>query len=550
MRSILVFFTAVFLLACSGDKNNTSEKPEFKYTPSKDISELLNDYKEVELKADLSKLSSDQKNLISILIEASDIMDELFWLQTYGEKHELFENIADSVTKAYVDINYGPWDRLNADRSFINEIGEKPKGANFYPLDMTKEEFNAMDDSTKTDLYTLIRRNEEGELYTLPYHEAYQKKLSQASELLKNAAEIAEDPGLKKYLVLRAEALLNDQYFESDIAWMDMKSNVIDVVIGPIENYEDQLYNYKTAYEAYVLVKDVEWSNKLARFTAFLPDLQGSLPVDQEYKNEAPGTDSDLNAYDVVYYAGNCNSGGKTIAINLPNDERVQLEKGTRRLQLKNAMRAKFDEIMLPISTILIDPDQKQNVTFDAFFANTMFHEVAHGLGIKNTINGLGPVRRALKEKASAIEEGKADILGLYMISKLHEMGELSDADLMDYYVTFMAGIFRSIRFGSTSAHGMANMIRFNFFKEMNAFEKDDTSGYYKVNRQNFEAAISALSNKILVLQGNGDYEAANKLFNDYGKVGEELQLDLERVNKAGIPKDIVFKQGKRILGI
>lgn len=550
MRTILVFFAAVFLLACSGEKKETTEKPAIQYTPSKNISELLNDYKEVELNADLSKLSSDQKKLIAILIEASDIMDELFWLQTYGDKSELLDNISDSACRAYAEINYGPWDRLNADLSFINEIGEKPKGANFYPLDMSEEEFNALEDSSKTDLYTLVKRDEEGALYTIPYHEAYREKLSQASDLLKKGAELAEDSELKNYLTLRADALLNDEYFESDIAWMDMKSNDIDVVIGPIENYEDQLYNYKTAYEAYVLVKDVEWSNKLARFIAFLPNLQNSLPVDQKYKNEAPGTDSDLNAYDVVYYAGNCNSGGKTIAINLPNDEKVQLEKGTRRLQLKNAMRAKFDEIMLPISTILIDPEQQQNVTFDAFFANTMFHEVAHGLGIKNTINDLGPVRRALKEKASAIEEGKADILGVYMISKLHEMGELPDTELMDYYVTFMAGIFRSIRFGSTSAHGMANMIRFNFFNEMNAFEKDEESGYYRVNRENFELAINALSNKILVLQGDGDYEAANNLFEQYGIVGSDLQQDLERVNNAGIPKDIVFKQGKQILGL
>ncbi|QNL21828.1 Zn-dependent hydrolase [Hyphobacterium sp. CCMP332] len=550
MRTILAFFAAALLLACTGEKKETAKNPAIQYTPSKNISDVLNDYKEVELNADLSKLSSDQKNLIAILIEASEIMDELFWLQTYGDKSELLDNISDSACRAYAEINYGPWDRLNADLSFINEIGEKPKGANFYPKDMTEGEFNALEDSSKTGLYTLIKRDDSGELYSVPYHEAYLEKLSQASDLLKKGAEIAADTGLKNYLNLRAEALLNDEYFESDIAWMDMKSNNIDVVIGPIENYEDQLYNYKTAYEAYVLVKDVEWSNKLMRFIAFLPDLQKSLPVDQKYKNEAPGTDSDLNAYDVVYYAGNCNSGGKTIAINLPNDERVQLEKGTRRLQLKNAMRAKFDEIMLPISTILIDPEQRQNVTFDAFFANTMFHEVAHGLGIKNTINDLGPVRRALKEKASAIEEGKADVLGVYMISKLHEMGELPDTDLMDYYVTFMAGIFRSIRFGSTSAHGMANMIRFNFFKEMNAFEQDKESGYYKVNRENFESAINALSNKILVLQGDGDYEAANDLFDQYGNVGPELQEDLGRVNNAGIPKDIVFKQGKQILGL
>jgi hypothetical protein len=361
---------------------------------------------------------------------------------------------------------------------------------------------------------------------------------------------LAEDEGFRNYLELRSKALLNSEYRESDMAWMDMKDNDIDVVIGPIENYEDQLFNYKTAFEAYVLIKDKDWSEKLEKYIAFLPDLQRSLPVAEDYKQETPGTDSDLNAYDVIYYAGNCNSGGKTIAINLPNDEEVQLNKGTRRLQLKNAMRAKFDEIMMPISKLLIDTAQIRHVTFDAFFANTMFHEVAHGLGIKNTINGKGTVRKALKEKASAIEEGKADILGVYMVTELFEKGELAESELMDYYVTFMAGIFRSIRFGSSSAHGMANMIRFNYFKEMDAFEFDEKSGRYSVNFENFQKAIASLSNDILVLQGNGDYDGAGAMFENYGVVDEALQADLNRVNEAGIPKDIVFEQGKEVLGL
>lgn len=550
MRSTVFLFSLIILFSCVKTKEKESNLESPKYTPSENTSALLDDYKKVRLITDLSAFSSDQKKMIALLIDASDIMDELFWLQTYGKKSELLTNISDSATISYAEINYGPWDRLNGDESFINEIGEKPKGANFYPKDMSIDEFEAMSDSTKTQLYTLIKRNNEGQLYSIPYHEAYKNQLEKASDLLEKASKISENEGLKKYLSLRSEALLTDEYFTSDIAWMDMKTNLIDVVIGPIENYEDQLFNYKTAYEAYVLVKDVEWSKKLERFIAFLPQLQNTLPVDEKYKSEEPGTDSDLNAYDVIYYAGNCNSGGKTIAINLPNDEKVQLEKGTRRLQLKNAMKAKFDEILLPISKVLIDPEQQKHITFDAFFANTMFHEVAHGLGIKNTINNNGPVRRALKEKASAIEEGKADILGVYMITRLHEMGELPDAELMDYYVTFMAGIFRSVRFGSTSAHGMANMIRFNFFKEMDAFQQDEESGYYKVNRQKFEAAIDALSNKILVTQGDGDYEAAGMLFQKYGIVKPGLKSDLDRVNNAGIPKDIVFEQGKSVLGL
>jgi len=329
---------------------------------------------------------------------------------------------------------------------------------------------------------------------------------------------------------------------------MDMKTNTLDIVIGPIETYEDQLFGNKAAHEAYVLIKDQEWSARLAKFSAYLPELQKGLPVGDKYKKETPGTDSDLNAYDVVYYAGDCNAGSKTIAINLPNDEEVQLQKGTRRLQLKNAMKAKFDKIMVPLSEVLIDSSQRNHVTFDAFFANTMFHEVAHGLGIKNTINGKGTVRTALKELSSALEEGKADILGLYMIQQLNAKGELTD-DFKDNMVTFMAGIFRSVRFGASSAHGKANMVRFNFFKEKEAFTRNE-DGTYKVNFDKLQVAMEELSNLILTLQGNGDYEGVANLVAEKGMISPELQSDLDRLGNANIPVDVIFEQGKEVLGL
>jgi len=281
-----------------------------------------------------------------------------------------------------------------------------------------------------------------------------------------------------------------------------------------------------------------------------LPSLQQGLPVPDRYKREQPGTDADLNAYDVVYYAGDCNAGSKTIAINLPNDEVVQLEKGTRRLQLKNAMRAKFDKILLPIADLLIAEDQRSHITFDAFFANTMFHEVAHGLGIKNTLDGKGTVREALREQASALEEGKADILGLYMVTALHERGELGDLPLEDYYTTFLAGIFRSVRFGASSAHGRANMARFNFFEEMGAFSRDEASGKYRANFEPMQRAIAALSEKILRFQGDGDYDGVRSFMEQQGRIGEALQADLDRLGGAGIPVDIVFEQGIEVLGL
>jgi hypothetical protein len=292
----------------------------------------------------------------------------------------------------------------------------------------------------------------------------------------------------------------------------------------------------------------MEWSKRLARYAKFLPELQKGLPVPSEYKREKPGLDTELNAYDVIYYAGDCNAGSKTIAINLPNDEEVQLQKGTRRLQLKNAMRAKFDHILLPIAEALIDPSQQEHVTFDAFFSNVMFHEVAHGLGIKNTIKGGTTVRKALLEQASGLEEGKADILGIHMIRQLHNKGEIS-GDLMDYYVTFMSGIFRSVRFGASSAHGKANMIAFNFFEEMGAFTRND-DGRYLVDQAKFEQAVEALVIRILTLQGDGDYEGAVALVNEKGNIPARLQKDLDRLGSKDIPVDIVFEQGPDVLNL
>jgi hypothetical protein len=428
-------------------------------------------------------------------------------------------------------------------------IGEKPLGAMFYPADMTKEEFEKWDNKDKTSQYTLVRRNEDKTLKSVWYHEAFAEQIGKAADLLKQAAALAEDPGLKKYLELRAEAFLTDDYFASDMAWMEMKNNTLDIVLGPIENYEDELFGYKTAYEGVVLVKDQEWSKKLAKFATFLPELQRNLPVDPKYKKETPGTDSDLNAYDVVYVSGQSNKVSKTIAINLPNDEKVQLAKGSRRLQLKNAMRAKFDHILLPISTLLIDSTQRTNIKFDAFFSNVMFHEVAHGLGIKNTINGKGNVRTALKEKYSAFEEAKADILGLYMTTQLIAKGEVTDVTAEDCFVTYMAGLIRSVRFGAASAHGKANMMCFNYFADNGAFERS-AEGTYKVNFEKTREAMNKWAALVLKLEGDGDYDGASAYLETNGNIREALQSDIARLKTASIPLDIVYEQGISTLGL
>lgn len=543
--SAMLLFTAIIAVQCSCNQPIKNE------AASNDLLQQYVDkriqiYEPVELTTDLSKLTENEKEVLPLLIKAAEVMDELFWLQVYPLRDSLLATIDDDHTQAFMNVNYGPWDRLNGDKPFVEGVEQKPLGAFFYPADMTKEEFAAS--GLAHDMYSIVRRDSNGKLVAIPYSEAFNLQLNTAADYLRQAAEKTDNEQFRKYLVLRAAALLSDNYDVSDRAWLDMKSNTLDIIIGPIENYEDKLFNAKAAFESYVLIKDKEWSGRLAKYVNMLPALQRELPVDSEYKKENPGTDSELNAYDVVYYAGDCNSGSKTIAVNLPNSETIQQEKGTRRSQLKNAMRAKFDKILLPISNVLIDPQQRDYINFDAFFSNVMFHEVAHGLGIKETINGQGFVREALKEQYSWLEECKADILGLYMVTKLLEENEL-DGQIEEYYTTFMAGILRSVRFGASSAHGKANMMSFNFFQEKGAFKKNG-KGYYQVDYDKFGQAMNELGRMILKAQGDGDKLRVESFQKEYGVIKKDLQSDLSRLTKNDIPVDIVFEQGIEVLGL
>ena len=451
-------------LAISATLFSCGEKKTEDTSCKENYEALANQYAKVTLTTDISHLSDNEVQMLDLLFQAGQIMDDIYWTENFnGDKDEFLNGIEDPNARKYAEINYGPWDQLDNRRVFIPGYKAKPEGAGFYPTDMTKEEFEAWENPDKTSQYTLVRRDENGNLKTVWYHEAYATQIQKAAELLMNASELAADKEFAEYLKLRATALLTDDYYESDMAWMDVRNNNIDFVVGPIENYTDGLFGYKAAHESFILIKDKEWTEKLTRYVALLPELQTKLPVEDKYKQEKPGSDADLAAYDVIFYGGDCNMASKTIAINLPNDERVQLQKGTRKLQLKNAMKAKFDKIVVPISEVLVVPEARQNIKFDAFFANVMFHEVAHGLGIKNVLDGSGTVRHALKEQYSAIEEAKADILGLFLVTKLSEMGEYDNTTLEENYTTFMAGIFRSVRFGAASAHGKANMIEFNY---------------------------------------------------------------------------------------
>ncbi|MBQ6047167.1 MAG: Zn-dependent hydrolase [Bacteroidales bacterium] len=546
MKKLMVTMMAVAMLAAVGCKSKKTTTEEA-VSP---IQQKVNEYAEFTLTTDLSKLSEKEKQLIPVLIEIADIMDDLYWEQYFGtENRKALDTLSDEAVKAFAMLQYGAWDRLDSEKPFVPGYGERPLGANFYPADMTKEEFEALQDPEKTSQYTILRRDEQGALKVIPYHVAYAEKLAKVDELMAKAIELAEDEGLKNYLTERKKALQTDDYFASDMAWMDMKNSKIDFVVGPIENYDDALFGYKTSYESFILVKDEQWSNDLAKFVKMLPDLQKQLPCDPKYKKEVPGTESDLNVYDAIYYAGDCNAGSKTIAINLPNDERVHLKKGARRLQLKNAMNAKFETILVPIAKLFVVEDQMDNVNFNAFFSNVCFHEVAHGLGIKNTVTGKGNLREALKEQYSAWEEAKADICGLFLTQTLIEAGEITNCTMEDAYVTFIAGILRSVRFGATEAHGIANMMCFNYLQDHEAFTRNE-QGKYVVNVEKMREAINSWAALILQVEGDGDYDFAKKYAAENGVIRADLQKDLDLIRDNNIPKDITYNQGLKALGL
>ena len=543
MKKLMVSLMALSMLAATGCKNKTAE-------PVSELQQKVDEYAELTLTTDLSHLTEKERALIPIFIQIAEVMDELYWEQSFGlENRAALDTLTDPAMKAFAMLQYGAWDRLDSEKPFIPGVGEKPKGANFYPVDMTQEEFDALADPEKTSQYSILRRDENGALKVIPYREAYKTQLAKVDSLLALAIDLAEDAGLKNYLVERRKAFQTDDYFASDMAWMDMKQSKLDFVVGPIENYEDALYGYKTAYEAFILVKDEQWSNDLAKFVKMLPDLQKELPCDPKYKKEVPGTESDLNVYDVIYYAGDCNAASKTIAINLPNDERVHLQKGARRLQLKNAMQAKFENICVPIAKLCVCEDQLDNVKFDAFFSNVCYHEVAHGLGVKNTVTGKGNLREALKEQYSAWEEAKADICGLFLTETLIERGDITNCTVEDAYVTFIAGILRSVRFGATEAHGIANMMCFNYMQDQGAFARN-AEGKYVINVDKTREALRSWAALILQVEGDGDYEFAKKYAAENGVVRPDLQADLDRIAEARIPRDIRYNQGVEALGL
>jgi len=524
MKQLVISALMVLLIIGCTEEKNDSEEIEM-------LKEKIAQFVPTELKYDSDMLDGRQKMVVEKLYRASKIMDEIFLDQVYSKnyeiKNQLIKEAAEGSELAKLqlelfDIMFGPFDRLDHDAPFIG-TEKKPLGANFYPEDMTKEEFetyikaNPNDEKAFTSEFTVIRR-ENGKLIAIPYSEYWKEKLTEASKYLKEAAEYADNKSLKTYLNSRADAFLSNDYYQSDMDWMDVKNNKIEIVIGPYEVYEDNLFNYKASFESFLTIRDSAESAKLDVFKKYLRDMEIHLPIPDEHKNFNRGSESPLAVVNEVFTGGDTKSGVQTIAFNLPNDERVREAKGSKKVMLKNVSQAKYDKILIPIAELVLESDQMQYVTFDAFFSHTLMHEMSHGIGpgfIK--VDGRETeVRKELKETYATLEECKADILGMTNNVYMIEKGVFPETFAKETWVTFLAGTFRSVRFGINEAHGGGNAIIYNYLLEDGAYEYNETTQKVKVNFEKIGPSLEKLANLILMIQAKGDYQGAKDLIAKY----------------------------------
>lgn len=528
------FLFIILFFGCDSHSGDSRIKDSSK--ESEMLQEKINQFVPVEIKFDSSLLSKKDMTALKKLFYASQLIDSIFLDQVYSKNEEILNKLEaspsreDKLKLEYFRIMFGPFDRLDHHKPFLG-TDEKPKGANFYPADMTKEEFNKwlkdhpQDENAFTSEFTVIRRDGE-KLIAVPYSEFYREKLVGAARLLRDAAEYSDNPSLKKYLELRAKAFETNDYYESDMAWMDLKDNLIEAVIGPYEVYEDELFNYKASFESFLTIKDPAESEKLKQFSRYLNDIENNLPIEEKFKNFKRGTESPISVVNEIFSAGDTKAGVQTLAFNLPNDERVRQAKGSKKVMIKNLHDAKFNKLLKPIAEIILDKEQLPFVSFDAFFNHTLMHEMSHGVG-PGFINVNGrqtEVKKELKETYSTLEECKADILGIYNNVFMIEKGVFKKEFEKQLYVTFLAGIFRSIRFGINEAHGGSNAIIYNYILDNGGFHYDDQTGKVKVNFEKISSAVKKLAEIILTIQAAGDYNGAKNLIANYVVNSETME--------------------------
>ena len=539
----------LFLLFISGILLTNCEQHNKEVAQMQSLKQKIAQFVPTEIRYDRSLLNERQQKVVENLYRASTLIDTIFLDQVYAENLQILQRLkhsSDPLSKLqleYFEIMFGPFDRLDHDKPFIGNQ-PKPKGANFYPADMTREEFenwiktHPQDKEAFLSEVTVIRRHGKN-LVAIPYSEYYKKWLDKAADYLRKAAEFADNPSLKKYLLLRAKAFATNDYYESDLAWMDLKDNTIETIIGPYEVYEDELFNYKASFESFVTIKDPEESAKLAKFAQYLTDMEKHLPIPDKYKNFNRGSESPIVVVQEVFSAGDTKAGIQTLAFNLPNDERVREAKGSKKVLLKNLHEAKFEKLLKPIALRIMNRDQLPYVTFAGFFNHTLMHEISHGLGPGNiVVNGRKTtVKLELKETYSSIEECKADVLGMYNDLYMIEKGVYPKSFEKEIWATFLAGIFRSIRFGINEAHGAGNALIFNYLLEKGGYEYDPNTKMVSVNWQKIAPAVKDLANKLLTIQATGDYQGAKALLAKYAV--ESAPIKTLRAKLTDLPVDI-----------
>ncbi|MGB6231225.1 MAG: hypothetical protein WBF53_13980 [Litorimonas sp.] len=555
MKRSLLLLSAAALLACTGEPapergaaetvSDAATAPEL--APFYDVKGQYAKFAEVRMTPDTSFLSDSERAVVNTLMELGPILDDLFLLQRNADNVALRSRVAatgDPDALAMFDLHFAHCDGLEDDAPFVDGLGDCPDGSGFYPADMTREEFaahlvaNPEDEAAFTSGYTVIRRDEGGGLVAVPYHEEYAEFVRPAARILRRAASQSEEPTLKRFLELRADAFETDDWFESELVWMDL-DGAIEIAVGPYEVYDDRLFGYKTAYEMFLTVRDPEASAALDKYKAFLPDMEANLPVEDRYKNTTRGFESPIAVVDQVKGGGDNSNGVQTIAFNLPNDERVREAKGAKKVILANVLGAKYDRILAPIGERVLVPEQAALTAKTWMSNNTLFHELSHSLG-PGTIAVDGretEVRLELKDLYSGLEEGKADVMGAYNVLYMMERGELDAGDRDAFLATYFTGKFRSMRFGTGAAHAKGAAFQYSYFRDVGAAEWLPEQGRFRLDFDRLAQAVSDLTGIVVRLQGDGDYDAAKAFLDEYAQLDEAARTVLGDLDD--IPYDI-----------
>lgn len=537
-KILLLSILSIFLfLSCNKNKINN-----LNYQNIEDKT-----FSEVSLDTTFSSIDNNTKQMLYYLAKASDYVDSIYFYTNFEDYSLVLDTIKnENIKKKYI-FNAGPWDRFVENKPFVSGIGDKPKGANFYPKDIKQLEFYEMKDICKESPYTFLRRNKNNQLYCVPYHKMYTRYIDSITLFMREAAKHATDKNFSDYLVQRASDIENDSYHKSDSMWVLLTKSTYDFIIGPIYVTDDKFLNIKYDYQSYLLVKNEEWTKKMEKYNKWLKFLQKALPVAEKYRAEEPGESSSIAVYDALYYGGAGKYGGTMFSIVLPLDPQIQLDFGVRNIQFKNIIEKKFNAITLNIAKNTFTPEQQKHITADAFFVNAIMYEMANSLGIRNTINNKGTVRKALKNYYVISDYIKNYLLVLFLAEKLSSVGEIQN-DLEDNYFTFVANLIRLIRFGTANEYGLSSLIIFNYLIDNQAikFTKDGTS----LNFEKMQTSINELIAKILILQGDGDIDNFKIFVEDNNKMSVELKNLIEKINSSNVPTDIIINQNKNIFSL